>query len=190
MQHNFAIFFLSFFFFGCAKNLGICEAAKDCSRASSKRREKKEHLWAAFGGANELGQPSLGVIGLQMRPSKDAASELGHSLCVEDGTEVVMCLCPRCWLRTRQQHGSCPRCLKSFMLTVMSAAGGKCSARVRSLLLHRRDVTCVCVLGYANCGSLYSSLRLRPRMKHDPVTCALICAAPVTYFFCHSVVLV
>ena len=35
--------FLSFFF-RCGKNLGICEATKDGSVASSKKREKKEHL--------------------------------------------------------------------------------------------------------------------------------------------------
>ena len=42
--HDVTIFSLFFFFFGCAKNLEICEAAKDSSRASSKKREKKEHL--------------------------------------------------------------------------------------------------------------------------------------------------
>ena len=41
---NVAIFSLSFLFFGCAKNLGICEAMKDRSGASSRNREKKEHL--------------------------------------------------------------------------------------------------------------------------------------------------
>ena len=50
--------FLPFFFFGCAKNLGICEATKDSSGASSKNREKD----AAFGGAVGLGEPSLGVV--------------------------------------------------------------------------------------------------------------------------------
>ena len=39
-----AIFSLSIFFFGCAKDLGICEATKDRSYASSNNREKKEHL--------------------------------------------------------------------------------------------------------------------------------------------------
>ena len=56
------IFSLSSFFFGCAKNLGICKATKDSSRASSKKRCMKEHLWAASGGAFELGQPSSGVV--------------------------------------------------------------------------------------------------------------------------------
>ena len=35
--------FLSYFF-GRVKNLGICEATKDRSGASSRNREKKEHL--------------------------------------------------------------------------------------------------------------------------------------------------
>ena len=39
-----AIFSLSFLFFGLAKNLGICEATKDSSGASSRNREQKEHL--------------------------------------------------------------------------------------------------------------------------------------------------
>ena len=53
-----AIFSLSFFFFGRSKNLGICEATKDSSRASSKNREKKAafvgciwrslQIWTAF----------------------------------------------------------------------------------------------------------------------------------------------
>ena len=47
-----ALFSLSFFFFGRAKNLGICEAAKDQSGTSSKNREKKEHLE----------EPSSGVV--------------------------------------------------------------------------------------------------------------------------------
>ena len=37
-----AIFSLSYFFFGRAKNLGICEATKDRSGASSRNREEKE----------------------------------------------------------------------------------------------------------------------------------------------------
>ena len=41
---NVAIFSLSVFFFGHAKNPGICEAAKDRSGASSTNREKKKHL--------------------------------------------------------------------------------------------------------------------------------------------------
>ena len=53
--------FLSFVFFGRAKNHAICEAMKDRSGASSKKKEKKEHL-EAFGGAFRLGQPSCGVV--------------------------------------------------------------------------------------------------------------------------------
>ena len=41
---NVIIFSLSFFFFGPAKKLGICEATKNRSSAFSKNREKKEHL--------------------------------------------------------------------------------------------------------------------------------------------------
>ena len=49
---------LSFCFFGHTKNHGICEATKDRSHASSKKRE--------IGGAFKLGQSSHGVIGLHM----------------------------------------------------------------------------------------------------------------------------
>ena len=35
---------LSFLFFRRTENLGICEAMKDCGGASSRNREKKEHL--------------------------------------------------------------------------------------------------------------------------------------------------
>ena len=51
-------FSLSFFFFGRAKNLGICEATKDSSGASSKKRDKM----VTFGGAFEFGQPAHGVV--------------------------------------------------------------------------------------------------------------------------------
>ena len=47
-----AIFSLSFCFFGRAKNLGICEATKDHSGASSKNRSKE----GASGGAFRLEQ--------------------------------------------------------------------------------------------------------------------------------------
>ena len=45
LHHTMSLFstFLSSFF-GRANNLGICEATKDSSGASSKKREKKEHL--------------------------------------------------------------------------------------------------------------------------------------------------
>lgn len=55
---------------------------------------------------------------------------------------VLQCLCPRCWLWMRQQSRSCPRCLKSFMLTVMSAACGKHSACVRSFWVNRWYIIC------------------------------------------------
>ena len=66
------------FFYGCAKNLGICEATKDDSGASSKNSEKKQRLWAASGGAFRLGcnWPSNA-------PSKYANPELRHSKWVE-----------------------------------------------------------------------------------------------------------
>ena len=41
---NVTILSLSFFFFRPTKSLGICEATKDSSSASSKKRESKEHL--------------------------------------------------------------------------------------------------------------------------------------------------
>ena len=79
-----ALFSLSFFSSGCAKNLGICEAAKDSSRASSKKREREEHLWAAFGGAFRLGQPLACDVITSNAPPKDADPELRHSM---DGSE-------------------------------------------------------------------------------------------------------
>ena len=46
--------FLCFFLlFRVHKESWICEATKDRSSASSRNREKKEHLWAALGGAFE-----------------------------------------------------------------------------------------------------------------------------------------
>ena len=41
---NLAIFFLSFFFCGRARNPGIWEAAKDSSGASSTKREKEGRI--------------------------------------------------------------------------------------------------------------------------------------------------
>ena len=75
----------------------------------------------------------------------------------EDSTEdVVLCLCPWCWLWSRQQWRSCPRCLKSIMLTGMSAACRKHSACVRSFLLNHWDIICACLMGYSNCVSSIS----------------------------------
>ena len=65
--HHFCSFIL--LFSGTQKNLVICEATKDSSGASSKKRETK----AAFEGAFKLGRPSHG---LQIWPSKDADPEL------------------------------------------------------------------------------------------------------------------
>lgn len=75
----------------------------------------------------------------------------------EDRTEgLALCLCPWCWLWSRQQWRSCPRCLKSFMLTIMSAACRKHSACVRSFLLNHQDIICTCLMGYSNCTSSIS----------------------------------
>ena len=57
-------FSLSFFYFGHTKYLGICEAVRVSSGASSKNREKKEHLeepsnWDSLCGGFD-------VTGLQM----------------------------------------------------------------------------------------------------------------------------
>ena len=65
---------LSFFFFSGAKNLGICEATKDSRGASSSNKEKKEHLWAAFGRAFELVQTSHGVVMVMQTLNWDTAS--------------------------------------------------------------------------------------------------------------------
>ena len=63
--------FLSFFLlFRCATNLGICEATRDSSGASSKKREKKAGLHSK--------EPS-NWDSLQMRPVKDADPELRHN---------------------------------------------------------------------------------------------------------------
>ena len=51
-----AIFFLSSYFSGMRRILGHMRPRRDSSGASSKNREKKEHLWAAFGGTFESGQ--------------------------------------------------------------------------------------------------------------------------------------
>ena len=59
LRHAMSPFFsLSFFFFGRAKNLGICEATKDRSGASSKKQGEE----GAAGGAFRLGQPSHSVV--------------------------------------------------------------------------------------------------------------------------------
>ena len=71
--HDVTIFSLSLFFFGHAKNLGMCEAMTDSSSESSKKKEKKE-LWIG----TDFTQ-CCDVIGLQMCPLKDADPELRHS---------------------------------------------------------------------------------------------------------------
>ena len=62
-------------------NVGICWAVKDPSDGSFKSGKRRLHISAAFEGPFEMGQHltrRCDVCGLQMRPSKDAAPELGH----------------------------------------------------------------------------------------------------------------
>ena len=64
-----AIFSLSFFFFGRAKNLGICEAVKDSSGASSKNSEKKATIVGCIRRSLQIGTAfprHCDLIGLQM----------------------------------------------------------------------------------------------------------------------------
>ena len=66
-------------------NVGICWAVKDPSDASFKSGKRRLHISAAFEGPFEMGQHltrRCDVCGLQMRPSKDAAAELGHGQCL------------------------------------------------------------------------------------------------------------
>ena len=76
---NVTIFSLSSFFFGCAKKVGICEATKGSSGASSKKREKKAAFVGCIWRSLQIGH--CDVIGLQMRPPKDADPELRRSNC-------------------------------------------------------------------------------------------------------------
>ena len=79
-----AIFLLSFLFFRRGMNLGIREATKYSSGASSKKREKKAAfmgcLWRSLRIRTAFAR-HCDIIGPRMRPSKDAAPELGHNLC-------------------------------------------------------------------------------------------------------------
>ena len=83
-----------------AMNVGICWAVKDPSDASFKSGKRRLHISAAFEGPFEMGQHltrRCDVCGLQMRPSKDAAPELGHGLCVPSeciaaGMYYVLCI--------------------------------------------------------------------------------------------------
>ena len=65
-------------------NLGICEATNDSSHASSKKREKKPIVVGCIWGSLQTGTSFVrhcDIIGLQMRPLKDADHELRHSKC-------------------------------------------------------------------------------------------------------------
>ena len=74
LRHAMLPFFLFLSsFLGTQRNLGLFEATKDSSRASSKNRERK----AAFGGAFRLGFAQ--ASGLQMQPPRDAGPDLRHS---------------------------------------------------------------------------------------------------------------
>ena len=108
---HFLSFFLSFFFFGSTKNLGICEATKHSSSASSKKSEKKASfvgcIWRSLwiGTAFAL---RCDVTGLQMRPLKDANPELRQSNCVA-GVRVRLLMAR--WLRRTKQKQQEPALL-------------------------------------------------------------------------------
>ena len=68
-----------------AKNLGIWEAAKDSSGVSSEKREKEDTFVGCIWRSLRIGTAFMqccDTIGLQIWPSKDAASELGYSHCL------------------------------------------------------------------------------------------------------------
>ena len=65
----------SVFFFGRAKNHGICEATKDSSGASSKEKETKVAFVDCFRSALWCNWPSNAI-------PKDADPELRHSKCL------------------------------------------------------------------------------------------------------------
>ena len=74
--------FLSFFlsFSGTQRILGYVRPRRIVTVHPPKTGKKRPHLWAASGGAFELGQPlCFDVIGLQMWPPKDSDPELRHS---------------------------------------------------------------------------------------------------------------
>ena len=71
--HDVAIFSLSLFFFGRAKNLGICEATKDRSGASSRNRRRRS-IWRSFMWT-ETQQTSL------QPPRSMKCSEMTFELC-------------------------------------------------------------------------------------------------------------
>lgn len=57
----------------------------------------------------------------------------------------LLCRCPWSWSRTRQQHRSCPKCLRILTLTAVSAAGGRLTACVTSFRLNHRDIIWACL---------------------------------------------
>ena len=91
LRHAMSPFSLSFLFFKRTKNLGICEATKDRSDASSKNREKKEHLE----------EPALWRNWPSNAPLKDSEAELKRSMCdwllpcwtVATPDPIFMCCC-------------------------------------------------------------------------------------------------
>ena len=97
-----AIFSLSFFFFGWAKNLGICKTTSDRSSASSRNREKKEHLGELQSGTDFLWQ--CDVIGLQLIRCVDVSASSPSSAhhrvqfeqkyrWIQEHSDIKSCLC-------------------------------------------------------------------------------------------------
>ena len=76
--------FFSFFplLFRCTKNLGMCEAMKDLSGSSSKKRRKRAAFAGSIWRSFLIGTAFMrhcDIIGLQMQPPKDADPDLRHS---------------------------------------------------------------------------------------------------------------
>ena len=70
--------FSFFLLFSGAKNVWICEAVKDSSGASSKGAFVG-FIWRSLQIGTAFSQ-CCDVVGLQIRPPKDADTELGHCL--------------------------------------------------------------------------------------------------------------
>lgn len=76
----------------------------------------------------------------------------------------------------------CPKCLKSFMLSVTFPNRGKPSACVRSLLLNHSDIICSCRLGHTNCGRFFFS-----RWHFDSVLWVWVCFHVIKIYVFFSV---
>ena len=95
-----------------AKNLGICEATKDSSGVSSKKREKESAfagcIWRSFRIGTAVAR-HCDIIGLQLRPLKDAVPELRHSTClyrVRQGSIFVSWGLPDTWFTPDELYGA------------------------------------------------------------------------------------